>query len=111
MKHALVMRKFDAKISYALKELEIEYYDSGEKSLIQKESVNEIYEAINSLSDKNREILELSRFERLKNQEIAARLGIPLRTVETRLYRALKNLRSKLSDRNIQILFSFFSKK
>jgi RNA polymerase sigma-70 factor, ECF subfamily len=111
LKHALVMRKFDEETSYALKELEIDYYESGEKSLIQKESVDEIYKVINSLSVKNREILVLSRFERLKNQEIANRLGIPVRTVETRLFRALKSLRTKLSDKNIQILFSFFQKK
>ena len=88
--------------------MEINYYENGEKSLIEKEGLDKIYEAINSLSDKNREILELSRFEGLKNQEIAEKLKLPVRTVETRLFRALQSLRKKLRNTNLLILFSIF---
>jgi RNA polymerase sigma-70 factor (ECF subfamily) len=76
--------------------LEINRYSNGEQSLIEKEGLEKIYSAINSLTMKNREILELSRFEGLKNQEIAELLHIPIRTVETRLFRALKKLRELL---------------
>ena len=49
--------------------------------------------------------LKLSRYENLKNMEIAEKLDLPLRTVETRLYRALTILRSKL-DKNTFLLFA-----
>ena len=40
----------------------------------------------------------LSRNEGLKNQEIADKLDISVRTVETQIYRALKIIRAWLHD-------------
>jgi RNA polymerase sigma-70 factor (ECF subfamily) len=40
----------------------------------------------------------LSRINGLKNQEIADKLDISVRTVETQIYRALKILKSRLKD-------------
>ncbi len=110
LKHKEVIHKFKDEISYALKEMEINFYKTGEQSLIEKEDIEKIYTAINSLSQKNKEVIHLSRFEGLKNHEISEKLNIPVRTVETRLFRALKQLREKLSDRNIQILFAIILK-
>ncbi len=45
-----------------------------------------------------REIFRLSRFGFLPNKEIANRLSISEKTVETQLYRALRFLRERLSD-------------
>ena len=92
----------------SMAEMEIQYYESGEKSLIQQENLDRIYEAVNSLSEVNREIIELSRIEGLKNKEIADRLNIPLRTVETRIFRALKELRNILSRKFIHILLNLW---
>lgn len=111
LKHAEVIRKFENEVSYKLKELEINHFSSGEKSLIEKEALLNIYSSIESLSENSRKIIQLSRFEGLKNNEIAERLKIPIRTVETRLFRALKQLRRILNQKNIPILFSFFFKK
>lgn len=44
------------------------------------------------------EIFRLSRFRHLPNKEIANRLSISEKTVETQLYRALRFLRERLSD-------------
>ena len=41
---------------------------------------------------------KLSRINGLKNQEIADKLDISVRTVETQIYRALKILKSRLKD-------------
>jgi RNA polymerase sigma-70 factor (ECF subfamily) len=57
--------------------------------------------ALDSLSDAHREILELSYGGQLKQVEIAARLGIPLGTVKTRSYHALRSLRAALDRRGI----------
>jgi RNA polymerase sigma-70 factor, ECF subfamily len=43
-------------------------------------------------------IEELSSINGLKNQEIADKLDISVRTVETQIYRALKILKSRLKD-------------
>lgn len=97
IKHKQVEKRFLVNRLPDLKEIEIEYYSSGEKSLIEIEAYQNIHNAINSLSDINKEIILLSRFEGLKNKEIAERLEIPVRTVETRLFRALAQLRNVLS--------------
>ena len=109
LKHQKIIRKHEEQLQDLNAELETQYYESGEKSLIQLEDLDKIYAAVNSLSDINREIIELSRFEGLKNKDIAARLNIPLRTVETRIFRALNELREKLFKKVIRILLNMCS--
>ena len=98
LKHTKIVQKYE-KLSL----LEVEYYQSGETSLIEQEGLSTIYKAIDSLSDIHKEVIELSRFEGLKNKEIAERLNLPVRTVETRLFRALAALREMLSDKVFHI--------
>jgi RNA polymerase sigma-70 factor (ECF subfamily) len=61
----------------------------------------DVRDALNSLSDAHREVLELSYQERLKQAEIAARLGIPLGTVKTRCFHALRALKAALDQRGV----------
>ncbi len=58
------------------------------------ESLNTI---ISDLPAQCKEIFYLSRLKGLKQKEIANKLGISPRTVETQIYRALRTIRSKLS--------------
>ncbi len=69
-------------------------YDSGIPSEILEEYELEkaVYETIDMLPSKCKEIFELSRFERLKHKEIADKLGISVKTVETQIGIALKKL-------------------
>jgi len=76
---------------------ELEFYDSY-KTLVEKELHTQIMNAINELPDHYRIPFELSRFENLKNKEIAEKLKIPVRTVETKIYRAINILREKLNS-------------
>ncbi|WP_298711784.1 RNA polymerase sigma-70 factor [Chitinophaga sp.] len=55
-----------------------------------------IHEAIEKLPPKCREVFRLSRFEGLKNPEIAAQLGISVKTVENQMTIALKLLRTHI---------------
>lgn len=57
------------------------------------ESLNAI---INKLPTQCKEIFYLSRLEGLKHKEIANKLNISPRTVETQIYRALRTIKSKL---------------
>lgn len=54
--------------------------------------------AIQNLPEHCRIIFEMSRFEDLKNREIAEKLGISQKTVEAHLTKALKILRKDLKD-------------
>jgi RNA polymerase sigma-70 factor, ECF subfamily len=57
-----------------------------------------IEESINSLPEKRREIFRLSRQEGLKYNEIANKLNISIKTVETQMSLAMKTLRDKLKN-------------
>jgi RNA polymerase sigma-70 factor (ECF subfamily) len=58
----------------------------------------QVQAAIGDLPEQCRTIFQLSRFEELKYQEIAAQLGLSVKTVETQMSRALKKLRISLAD-------------
>jgi RNA polymerase sigma-70 factor (ECF subfamily) len=54
--------------------------------------------ALNELPQQCRTIFQMSRFGDMKYQEIAAELGISIKTVEAQMGKALKVLRIKLAD-------------
>lgn len=54
--------------------------------------------AIELLPEERRKVFKLSRNEGLKYHEIAARLGISIKTVENQMGKALKTLRTELAD-------------
>ena len=65
-----------------------------------------IWQIINQLPEKCKEIFILNRFEGKKYQEIADQLDISVKTVETQMSKALKTLREHLADYlHILILF------
>ena len=105
IKHQKVVRNFECHAALQLKELEASYYLSGEQSYLEKEAVQNIENAIDSLADIYKEVVVLSRFEGLKNKEIAERLNIPVRTVETRIFRALTILRESVQVKSVLLLF------
>lgn len=111
LKHQTIVRKHVEVEHDSLKMHELDFYKSSEKSLIEREDIEKIYAAIDSMSDNYKEIIQLSRFEGLKNKQIAEQLGIPTRTVETRLYRALNKLRQILSGKQIFILLNLSVRK
>jgi RNA polymerase sigma-70 factor, ECF subfamily len=80
--------------------------DQLEETLLppQLDSVDEILsglvvrEAMDSLSPAHRQVLMLAE-EGLTQSEMAARLGLPLGTVKTRAFHALRGLRTALTER------------
>lgn len=67
-------------------------------SLVQMELENKINKTIELLPDRCREIFVLSRFDNLKYSEIAEKLEISIKTVETQMSKALKILRENLKE-------------
>ncbi len=87
-----------------LGELPDDYHDILEQS----EAEERIYQTIEQLPEKCKEIFKLKRFDELKNREIAEKLKISIKTVETQMTRALKYLTKNLGDL-ILIVISLFS--
>ncbi|GET29864.1 RNA polymerase sigma-70 factor [Prolixibacter sp. SD074] len=80
-------------------------YDMSEKNLlyqpnlyIASELQEIIRQAIDELPERCREVFVMSRLEQMKNDEIAEKLNLSKRTVETHISHALKILRVKLKD-------------
>ena len=61
----------------------------------------EVRDALASLSGKHREVLELTFDEDLDDTQIAQRLGVPVGTVRSRTYYALRALRVALEERGL----------
>lgn len=78
-----------------------EFYHPDNNEVIKRienhELRSEIYEAINELPDKCKEVFKLSYLHHMKNKEIADILNISMRTVEAHMYKALKFLRARLN--------------
>lgn len=82
------------------------------KDLVREEEVsNRINKSIEVLPEKCREIFILCRFEGLKYQQTADKLGISIKTVEMQMSIALKRLRKDLSKFGIINYALLFSKK
>lgn len=78
-----------------LEKLESEAYSGN--IIIEQETYEIIYRAIQSLSPQGQRVIELT-LDGLKNHEIATQLGISLNTVKTIKLRAFKSLRSELKE-------------
>jgi len=66
------------------------------KQIEDNEQMVKLYAAIERLPEKCRQVFEMSRFEELKQQEIADKLGISVKTVKNHITIALKQLNSLL---------------
>lgn len=64
--------------------------------LIDKDLHEQVYKVIESLPEKCREVFKLSRFEQLKNKEIADQLNISTKTVERHMTIALEKMKNGL---------------
>ena len=68
----------------------------------ERERGDAVRRAVNSLPPELRSVIVMKEFEDLTFQEIADTLGVPLSTVKSRLYTALKQLRMRLEKFNAE---------
>lgn len=71
---------------------------ASEDHMQQKELQQKIELAMEQLPEQCARIFKMSRFEQLKYQEIADRLGLSVKTVENQMGKALKVMREQLKD-------------
>ncbi|MDF1698829.1 MAG: RNA polymerase sigma factor [Saprospiraceae bacterium] len=65
-------------------------YDDNEK----KESIEHLHNSLNKLSPTDRELIVLSRYEKLKYKEISDILNMSESAIKTRIHRALQKLKN-----------------
>jgi RNA polymerase sigma-70 factor, ECF subfamily len=75
-----------------------ENYDSATEMMDKVELENRIADALEKLPEQCRRIFKMSRFEELKYQEIADRLGLSIKTIENQIGKALRIMRTELAD-------------
>lgn len=90
-------RKFDPYILDIENLLDVPEYE-GADSMVENELKLKIDLSIAELPEKCREIFILSRYENLKYQEIADKLDISVKTVETQMSKALQHMRIRLAE-------------
>ena len=90
-------RKFDPYILNIENLLEVPQYD-GADSMVENELQLKIDLSIAELPERCREIFVLNRYENLKYQEIADKLQISVKTVETQMSKALQHMRIRLAE-------------
>ena len=67
-----------------------------EEGLLAAEEKSKVRQALDGLDEKYRSVLILLYYQKLSYDQIAVVLGVPVKTVETRLYRARNLLRGRL---------------
>ncbi len=74
------------------------------KTTEQNERLKLIRQAVNSLPSDLKQVVVMKEFEEMTFQEISDTLDLPLSTVKSRLYTALKQLRSKLQNVPLEVI-------
>lgn len=113
-RHVQVRQNAKDQIIFQIDAAERAFYNSFDdpyQSLLELELDKRIECTISSMPDKCKEVFELSRQSNLKNKEIANQMGISVKMVEKYISKALRILRTELSDYVailLSILFSIF---
>jgi RNA polymerase sigma-70 factor, ECF subfamily len=90
-------KKFNTEIIELEDAVSGSYFQQPDK-LVEAEIRQKIDSALHELPEKCRKIFILSRYERLKYQEIADRLEISIKTVESQMSKALQHMRVRLTE-------------
>lgn len=100
IRHRKVISKYEDKhLQEKEEELNREVLESFDfNSLEFSELESLIQQAINDLPEKCRQVFIMSRFDGKKNKEISEELNISVKAVEANMTRALKTLKSRLSE-------------
>ncbi|HEY9260997.1 RNA polymerase sigma-70 factor [Chitinophaga sp.] len=107
IRHQTVHQRYVNAALPALTEAELDYFnpDGPRQSLLEQDNLEaSVWQAIEELPPKCREVVKLRYQQGLKTGEISAAMGISSRTVETQLYKAIKQLRGMV--RRVHYLFS-----
>ncbi len=102
------LRSLEIRNRYANRTLGQNLHEAGEDFFVKSELQQMVETSLDKLPSRCREIFIMSRFENLKMAEIADKLNLSKRTVETQISKALKILRVELKDYLTLIFLYFF---
>ena len=104
-------RKFDKDLIVAENLTQDSLWEASDSAVI-KDISRSIEEAIAELPDKCREVFVMSRYEQLRYLEIADKLGLSVKTVESHMSKALVHMRLRLSEYlTVALLLMYFLRK
>ncbi len=95
---------------------ELAYLENGRgdelmlNQLIRLELMQEIYNEIEKMPEKRREVFKMAFIEGMKNAEIAQQLNLSIFTVKEHKAKALAYLRLRFSDKYIMLVLLLFAK-
>jgi RNA polymerase sigma-70 factor (family 1) len=101
LRHIKVQEKHSKYYSLKLQEAQLLYnfhIETASSGLYRSELENIIKGVIESLPEKTRDIFLLSREKGLKNQKIADKLNLTVKSIEYHVSKALESLRENLKD-------------
>jgi len=107
IKHQKVKHSYTQHAQYSMSNTTREG-ETASKKILLAELEQKIKTALSELPEQCRTIFQMSRFEELKYQEIADKLGLSIKTVEAQMGKALKLLRIKLVD-YLPLIVLFFN--
>ncbi|WP_017258153.1 RNA polymerase sigma-70 factor [Pedobacter arcticus] len=94
LRHEKVKRSHQQHTLYSMKD----ETDNAENHIKMKQLEEQLQKALNKLPQQCRTIFQMSRFDELRYREIAAELGISIKTVENQMGKALRLMRLKLVE-------------
>ena len=90
---------YETSVKQRLKEMEIHPETPNPLTELYLKEINELLQdCVEKLPEKCRLVFMMSRYQGMKNKEIAAKLGVSVRTVDTQIYHALKIVKEELKD-------------
>ncbi|MDR2498936.1 MAG: RNA polymerase sigma-70 factor [Tannerellaceae bacterium] len=99
LKHQEVKARYENSVCLKLKIEELYYTDDPDFLFMDDSRLTAIYDEIEKLPTRCREIFVMAYLEERKSGEIAVLLNLSKRTVEAQLYKALKTIREALQSR------------
>ena len=74
-----------------------EHFDDVEMALMKKEEIDALYQVLDTMNERDRELVTRRYFDCQKPAQISTEMQIPLREVENRLYRIKGAIRKQMS--------------
>lgn len=96
LKHRQVQNGYVNKKILQLQVEELRYYETTTEDPWPEKDLEALYESIEKLPERRRDIFKRAYLQGEKHIDIANKLEISVRTVETHIYKALKTLRNSL---------------
>jgi RNA polymerase sigma-70 factor (ECF subfamily) len=76
----------------------VDHVEAPQQALVHRGLGDEVREALDSLGDDYRQVVEMADLQGIRYRDIASMLGLPMGTVMSRLFRARRKLEEQLGE-------------